>query len=218
MSTASEVRFDPAAKIPMKVNAFEAARQGNTQLLPLFPYLGAGDIVPCVAALASDGKATPIGYFVHTNVVDEVAVSFGSTGRVRSGDVFVGHKSHGVGGDSDQAFFAVLVITQRQLESGEQPEGMTFQCEKCATELFKYEFDGGLSEEESRGDLLPLPSLKGSNDAAMMLNSSQSTRKCKSCGHDNPPFPLHIWGWANYMRRTKIASDARRALAEVTRS
>ncbi|MBN9080856.1 MAG: hypothetical protein J0I16_05115 [Rhizobiales bacterium] len=218
MSTAADVRLDPAAKVPMKVNAFEAARQGNTQLLPLFPYQGAGDIVPCVAALASDGKGMHIGYFVHTNAVDEVGVSFGSTGRIRSGDVFVGHKSHGVGGDSDQAFFAVLVITQRQFESGDQPEGVTFQCEKCATELFRYDFDGGLSDEESRGDLLPLPSLKGSNDAAMMLNTDEAKRTCKSCGHVTQPFPLHIWGWGHYMRRTGITSNARRALVEAAQS
>lgn len=217
--TTANMPSGAAPKVPLKVNAYEMARQGNSQLLPLFPYLGPGDIVPCVAAFRSDGKGTHIGYFVHHNVVDEVGLSLGSTGRLRSGDMFVGHKSHGVGGDTDQPYFAVLVITQRQLDEGEQPEGMTFQCEKCATELYRYNFEGGLSEgKEPPNNLTPLPSLEGSFASTVALNSSEKLRTCTSCGHVNQPFPLHIWGWGSYMFRTGIAIDARRALVEAARS
>jgi hypothetical protein len=89
-------------KEPMKVNAFEMARRGNRQLLPLFPYTGPGDIVPCCAALKSDGRGGSIGHFVHTNDVDEVAVLLGGDGARRTGDVFVVSRSHGVGDESDR--------------------------------------------------------------------------------------------------------------------
>lgn len=201
-------------KVPMKVNAFAVARQGNSQLLPLFPYIGPGAIVPCAAALFSDGQPNQVGYFVHSNTVDEVAVVLGSNGRMRTGDVFVGAKSHGVGGDAGEAFFTVMTITQRQLEEGGQPEALAFQCEKCSAELVKHEFDGG--EEHAQVTLLsPLPTIAGSFEAAMKLNSSEAARTCSACGHVSPLFPLHFWGWGHYMHNTKITVDARRALEEV---
>lgn len=208
----------PDGKVPLKANVFEAARQGNTQLLPLFPYAGPGDIVPCSAALASDGSKHYIGYFIHTNAVDEVAVTFGGAGRMRTGDVFVGPKTHGVGGDSDSAFFAVMTITQRQCEAGEQPEAITFQCERCNTELFKYAFNAAEAEDGAQSALAPFPTAQGTLDAALAYNASEDVRTCKSCGHVNPLFPHQIWGWQHYMFRTDITQKAWNTLAEAARS
>jgi hypothetical protein len=196
-------------KEPMKVNAFEMARRGNTQLLPLFPYTGAGDIVPCCAALKSDGRGGSIGYFVHTNDVDEVAIVLGGDGAKRTGDVFVGPRSHGVGGSSTEAFSAVMVIAQRQRDEGEQVEAVTFQCESCNGELLKYSF-GGAAYEAGRPDLLP--TIVGGFEAARDYNAGD--RKCHQCGHVNPQFPLHIWGWGHHVFVSEIASRARQALVE----
>src|SRR5580658_848549 len=86
-------------KEPMKVNVFEMARRGNTQLLPLFPYVGPGDIVPCSSAFKNDGSGQHrIGYFVHTNCVDEVAVVMGGEGRRRTGAWSGGPKSQAAAG------------------------------------------------------------------------------------------------------------------------
>ncbi len=203
-----------ATKTPMKVNGFRAAREGNSQLLPLFPYCGPGDIVPCSAALQSDGSGPSVGYFVHTNAVDEVVLSLGSAGRQRTGDVFVGPRSHGVGGDSPHAFFAVAIITQRQREEGQQPETVTFQCEQCAAVLLKYEFDAVDGTGVFANSPPVLPSIAGSFAAATQLNATDEVRLCKSCGHANRPFPLQFWGWGQHVRAAGITVMAREALVQ----
>jgi hypothetical protein len=203
-------------KPPMKANLFETARQANTQLLPLFPYIGPGDIVPCSASMRSAGGHNQIGYFLHTNSVDEVAISFGSTGRIRTGDVWCGPRTHGVGGDSSEPFFALMCITQRQREEGSgQPETVAIQCEKCNTELARHEFEGVEADADSR--IPPLPTTVGSLAAAQKYNETPEVRRCPNCGHDNPPFPLHIWGWGRYVMNTGIAEDAWTALNEAAR-
>lgn len=198
-------------RIPLKVNAFELVRGSNSQLLPLFPYTGPGAIVACSAAFESDGGNTHIGYFLHENSVDEVAVTLGSNGRARTGDVFVGSRLHGVGGDSSEPFFSVMVITQRQLEQGGQSEAVSFQCEKCNQPVHHHPFDEGAGGE---GDYAGLPTIFGSEAGALGFNESEEARTCKECGHLNQPFPLHIWGWSNYARNTRIVKNASRALAE----
>jgi hypothetical protein len=200
------------SKEPIQINAFEMARRGNTQLLPLFPYTGPGDIVPCCSAFQSDGSGVSIGYFVHTNDVDEVAICLGGGGARRTGDVHVGARSHGVGGGGTEAFFGVMTVTQRQREEGDQSEAVAFQCESCSTELFKYAFGGAAYEAERPG---LLPSVVGGFEAARDYNAGD--RKCPSCGHTNPPFPLQSWGWAQHVRATQITNLARQALAEARR-
>ena len=197
-------------KVPMKVNAFDAVRSANTQLLPLFPYMGPGTIVPCCAALQSDGVHSP-GYFLHRNSVDEVVLNMGGKGGPRTGDVFVGPREHGVGGKSAVPFFSVAVITQRQLDEGEQPESVTFPCEACSTPVFSYSFDAKEAGEEAYAGL---PTLVGSDLAAMGFNASEESRTCGACGHLNAPFPTPIWGWGRYTRNTGIVQNAWNALQE----
>lgn len=196
-------------KAPLHINAFEMARRANCTLIPLFPYTGPGDIVPCTAVLYSDGKPRSVGYFVHTNSVDEVALTLGGDGRLRTGDVHVGPRSHGVGGDTTAPFYAVMVITQRQLDEGDQPEALAFNCEKCSAEIFRYEF-GKEGYAETCEPVLP--SINGSLEAAEALNNSEANRHCQACGHDNPPFPLPFWGWAQHVHASKITKRGLEAL------
>ena len=198
-----------AEKIPMKVNVFKFAQGLNSQLLPLFPYMGPGAIVPCCAAFESDGNSTPIGYFLHENTVDEVALTIASDGKVRTGDVFVGPRLHGVGGNSDEPFYSLMVITQRQLDEGCQSEAIVFQCENCNAELHRFDFDDQIGGE---GALAGLPTILGSEAAALGYN--ESDRTCSQCGHVSAPFPLYVWGWSNYARNTRVVRKARQALDE----
>lgn len=201
-------------KVAMKANAFRTARQSNSQLLPLFPYDGPGEIVVTCAAIRAGGAAGRLGYFLHMNSVDEVMVSFGSNGRVRTGDVNVGPRTHGVGGSADVEFFALTTVTQRQFECGEQPEAIVFSCESCREEVFRHEFTGlGASQP---GACFPgLPSIIGGANAARAFNGSEANRTCRACGHINSAFPIEKWGWDRYDVRTEIAETARQALEEV---
>ncbi len=199
-------------RVPIKANAFEATRSANSQLLPLFPYMGPGSIVPCCAALQSDGVHSP-GYFLHENSVDEILLSVGAQGTMRTGDMMVGPRKHGVGGKSAVPFFAVAIITQRQLDEGEQPETLTFQCEECSAPLFSYSFD---AKEAGEGEYAAFPTLIGSDEAALRFNSSEANRTCPNCGHLNAPFPTPIWGWGRYRRNTGIVESAVAALEAAT--
>lgn len=195
-----------------KASAFDTAQNGNSQLMPLFPYLTPGSIVPTTAAMQSDGSPRVIGYFVHTNTVDEVVVTLGGEGRNRTGDIYVGGKTHGVGGDASIPFFALQIITQRQLEEGEQPEALTFQCEKCNVEVYRHEFGiGGIVAELPRS----LPTTTGSFEAAEAWNASEARRCCPKCGHQNGTFPLPFWGWGNHVRTSRITKLSREALKAV---
>ncbi len=197
-------------KVPMKVNAFQAARNSNTQLLPLFPYMDPGSIVPCSAVLQSDGINSP-GYFLHENSVDEILLSIGSKGMMRTADMVVGPRRHGVGGKSAVPFFAVSIITQRQLEEGEQPETVTFTCEKCNTELHSHSFN---AKDAGEGTYAGLPTLICSDQSTADYNASVETRTCPNCGNVNAPFPTPIWGWSRYRRNTEIVESAWGALQE----
>ena len=204
-------------KAPLKSNAYRSARQANTQLLPLFPYDGPGDIVCACTSIRAGGNKGKRGYFLHTNTVDEVMVSFGANGRIRTGDVVVGPKTHGVGGSGDVEFFALNVVTQRQLESGNQTEAVAFACEACSQEVFRVEFSA-TDDPASQGRHFPaLPSNVGAARAAAQFNASEASRTCRACGHVNDPFPIQMWGWDRYVRSTEIVEDARNALEEALR-
>lgn len=209
----------PAAapgKHPMKENFFFVARAAASQLNPLFPFAEAGTIVPCTASFRSGPRAPAIGHFLHTNHVDEVAVVYGASGDMRTGDVFVGAKKHGVGGwgSGDRDFFAAMTITQRQVESGPQPETHAFACEKCSAIVSGIDYDG---QPEEASYFPPLPTTDGSYASALLFNQSEESRTCKSCGHVNQPFPIHIWGWDRYMFNTGVINEARAALEEATK-
>jgi len=190
--------------VPMKANAFDVTQRASTQLLPLFPYAHRGAIVPCSVAFESDGSGANIGYFIHTNSVDEIAVTLASNGPMRTGDVMVGPRAHGVGGPGPAIpFFRVGVVVQRQLEQGEQPEEASFQCEQCNAELIHHRVDMADADEAPRYAALPSNIL--GEEAVTQLNSSEDLRTCKACGHVNPPFPIAIWGWNRYVRNSGIA-------------
>jgi hypothetical protein len=201
-------------KHPMKTNVFQHARHANAQLAPLFPYEGPGDLVPCCSSFRSFPGGPRIGFFQHSNTVDEVFVSFGSTGEVRTGDVFVGAKKHSVGGwGATEEFYGVMAITQRQLEEGNQPEAILISCEKCGTEIVNHQF-GIDAPESEHGAFPPLQTIKGSAQSAALFNKSEQSRTCPGCAHVNEPFPTYIWGWDRYMFNTSIVEQARSALEE----
>jgi hypothetical protein len=201
---ATDLNAERPPIVPMKINAFDVTQRSSTQLLPLFPYVHRGAIVPCSVAFQSDGGGTNIGYFVHTNTVDEIAVTLASNGPQRTGEVVVGPRSHGVGGGGGTvAFFRVGVVTQRQLEEGEQTEQASFQCEKCNTELLRNHVDMTSGGDGKRYDALPSNIL--TEQAVNKLNASEELRTCKACGHVNPLFPIAIWGWNRYVRNSQIA-------------
>ena len=201
-------------KPPLSVNLYQFVQGANVQLLPLFPYEGLGDIVPCAVArrtLAGEEQ----GSFLHENDVDEVMICFGGNGRVRAGDVRVGPRTHTVGGAAAPAdSFAVNCVTQRQVEQGEQMEAMTMICEQCSRPVFRYAFSGRPKDDRSAKGVHVLPTTEGSAVCIGAWNGDETLRTCDHCGHVNRPFPIEFWGWDRYMEKTGVAKDALRMLHE----
>lgn len=212
----------PADKEALKVNVYEFGRNLVSTLTPMFPYIDEGAMVPTCAFFygAPNGD---YGYFEHDNTVDEVAVIFGAgdtTGRGRGGLARVSARSHGVGNllnDPDNpASFAFVTVTQRQSIGVKQHEAVSFACEKCATQVFRMEYDAtppkrGRQREEA-GPVAHLHTLVGSAKAAETYNSDAKNRTCPKCGHVNKPFPLHRWGWDRYVAQTTVMNEAYKSL------
>ena len=64
------------------MNVFEhmMAHQGMLEQLPLFPYLGPGDIVPTACALALAAGARRASHFYHYNDIPEVILCMAGDG------------------------------------------------------------------------------------------------------------------------------------------
>lgn len=215
MSADLKIAPPPPRKLPIKENIYRVAQGANCQLFPVFPYMGPGDIVVTCSARRSRG-GEDLGAFIHENSVDEILIGFGGAGRIRTGMARVGARVHGVGGVTgmDDDSYTVNTITQRQSESGDQPEAVAFNCRECAQQLLRHEFDGSPETAFDPNTLSALPTIMGSATAVEMYNSDVAARTCGNCGCVNDPFPIEHWGWDQYARRFSIVVDARSRLIE----
>lgn len=212
-------------KQPLKANVYDVGRTIVSTLTPLFPYLDEGAIVPTVALFYGD-KVGGYGYFQHVNTVDEIAIIFGAggvTGRGRGGLVRLSTRDHGVGNlltdPTSSASYALVTVTQRQATGADQRESVSFDCEKCGTQLFAYEYASRAPrrghQREEMGPIGMLPTVANSAAAAEAFNAEEANRTCKKCGHVNPSFPLDRWGWARYRDQTRAVRDAHDSLLGV---
>jgi hypothetical protein len=205
-------------RLPLKANVFEAMQSANTQLLPLFPYLGEGAIVPCGATFS--GGPHDFGHFSHSNPLDEIVVAFGADGgNIQPGDVHVLAKTHGVRpdikGPTDPSTFLVTCITQRDAADapGYGREAITFRCRGCSEALLRFEFDAlpppppGAAGAERYATFA---TITGTLAAAEAFNADEARRTCPKCGRVNAPFPLR--GWTRYVAQSRTANAARRSL------
>lgn len=184
----------------------------------MFPYCEDGSLIPGISVF-SGGRGRGIGAFHHENSVDEVSICFVCVGGgIRSGDVFVGAREHLVGSffhqDEGDDNLMVIAVVQRQREAGiPQAESLSFVCEKCQSVLLRRQYSAKKEMAGTIGTLNipPLETLTEGAEWALEFNESADHRTCRSCGHLNPPFPLHIWGWDEY-RRNYLAAEKAKAL------
>jgi hypothetical protein len=217
-STPRRIPLPREDRPPLKVNLFEKMQSGNCQLLPLFPYEDADSLVPAGAIFRGEPGAE-FGQFFHFNTVDEVAHVFGASGAMlQTGQIYATQPLHGVNSflkdPTNPDNFLVLTVTQHQRASGAQNEAVIFRCGKCHEVLERYEYDAQPAPRDThpRNGVPLFTTLQGSVDAVETLNEHESNRRCASCGHDNPTFPLERWGWKQYVQQTHTVNDARHAL------
>lgn len=215
----SELIIPPprADRPPLRANLFESMQKGNTQLMPLFPHLYPGAMVPAGAILRG-GPQNAYGHFFHHNTVDEVVVAFAANGSMlKTGQVFVGGRVHGVNSflkdEKDPENFAIMCITQRQTEDGEQKEAFAIQCSNCRHEIFRRDFDATPQPDADQVSH-PFPTIAVLPPFCEEFNNDASIRTCSECGHVNDPFPVTIWGWETYASQSATVLDGLDALGE----
>lgn len=215
-----ELTIPPARadRPPLRVNVFEAMQHANTQLMPLFPYLHPGAMVPAGAMLIG-GPNTSYGHFFHHNTQDEVVLAAACNGAVlNTGQVYIGGRVHGVNSflknEKAPGSFGVMVITQRQADSGPQQEAVSLRCEKCHEEIFFKAFDATPPGDNAREADHPFVSVALLPDLFGEYNNDAAKRTCAKCGHVNDPFPVAAWGWDQYAQKSAAAIAARQALSD----
>lgn len=206
-------RPDPA-RHPRKGNVLWSGHLMNSQSAPLFPELGPGSMVPCVAM--AYGRPRPFtGRFIHENSVDEVILTLAASGTTAApGTLRVGPRRHVVenrlGDVHDPERFTVIVITQRQDPSGIQRESVTLLCDSCESALH------AVDVEFSPPTTAPIPGFDTiliAERAAREFNSDETLRRCDGCGATNAPFDVDHFGWDRYAERLRVANEAARQLA-----
>lgn len=209
-----------ADRQPLRANLLNSMQKAGMQLVPLFPYMHAGAMVPA-GSLFIGGPEADYGHFFHGNTVDEVIVAFVTDGgTLKTGQLYVGGRSHGVNSflknEHQPGSFAVFSITQRQVEQGEQTESMGVRCEQCREMIYEYEFDASSPADTPVADEVeyPFKAHRGSIDAMSRYNADEQHRTCSGCGHVNRVFPIEGWRWDRYATQSELMLQAKRRLHE----
>src|SRR4029079_10138238 len=85
-----------ADRQPLHANLFNVMQKANTTLVPLFPYMHPGAMVPA-GALFIGGPGRDYGQFYHHNSVDEISIAFvARDATLQSGQLYNGGRVHGV--------------------------------------------------------------------------------------------------------------------------
>jgi hypothetical protein len=210
-------------KQPLRENVYWVARMSYAQLIPMFPYLDPGSIVPCISVFYG-GPGTNVGHFVHDNSLDEVFLNFGSVqSYIKPGFARIGTKTHGVGSfetaDPPDGMATINVITQRHPIGEHQRESIIFLCKKCKHEILRRDYEGNPpprpDAEYYTPDLPTLPTIVESSLSAEAYNALGGDEiECPKCNEPNHVFPLKNWGWDEYRRRTRATLSAMRSMSQ----
>jgi hypothetical protein len=202
------------AKRPLKVNVFAhmTAHQGMLQQVPLFPYLGPGDIVP-TAALSLTQPGTPRVHFYHYNDIPEVILCMASEGGlIATGQLYLQQGTHGVTtfirqpAGPEGKHYQISLIIIRMKETGPQNEGFLLRCGSCNAIVFRMDRD--VWQAPAHAHYPELANIRFYADAVDAYNAEQ--RRCPSCDAEQPRFPADLMGWRRYVQYVELANRARR--------
>jgi hypothetical protein len=199
-------------KRPLKINVFEhmTSHQGMLEQVPLFPYLGPGDIVP-TAALSLTLPNTPRVHFYHYNDVPEVILCMASDGGlIATGQLYLQQGTHGVttfirqpAGDEAKHYQIALIVI-RIAEHGPQNEAFILRCPKCNEIAFRVERDVWQAPQPHFPELA---NIRFYADAVDLYNAE--ARRCAACDAEQPRFPAELMGWRRYAQYIDLANRAR---------
>ncbi len=202
-----------ADKRPLKVNVFAhmMGHQGMLEQIPLFPYLGPGDIVP-TAALSLSLPETPRVHFYHYNDLPEVILCMASDGGlIATGQLYLQQGTHGVttfirqptGPEAKHYQISLIII--RMKSDAPQNEGFILRCPECNAIAFRVDRD--VWQAPPHAHYPELANIRFYADAVDAYNAEQRT--CPSCATPQPRFPSELMGWRRYVQYVELANRAR---------
>jgi DNA-directed RNA polymerase subunit M/transcription elongation factor TFIIS len=212
MSPAKRWFGDPSVvgKRPIKKNMFEEVihATGDLELVPVFPYLDEGSIVPCLS-IAMGGRGVKKFQFFHTNDVPEVMICLSEhNSALRAGMLMSFPDLHGVNNFlkdvADEDAYMIVIIAIR-MKAGAQNEGFVLRCDECNNEIYRLNRD--IKQGPERQYYPEFHALRLYADAVDDFNASD--RKCEKCGHVQEMFPQDQLGWRRYARQVDLANRAR---------
>ncbi|HSN30307.1 MAG TPA: hypothetical protein VLT45_28660 [Kofleriaceae bacterium] len=205
---------EPPAKQPLKQNVFAhmLSHQGMLEQVPLFPYVGPGDIVP-TAALSLTLPETPRVHFYHYNDIPEVILCMASDGGlIATGQLYLQQGTHGVTTfirqptGAEGKHYQISLIIFRMRDHGPQNEGFVLRCAKCNAIVFRVDRD--IWQAPPHEHYPELANIRFYADAVDAYNAE--ARTCGSCGAEQPRFPAELMGWRRYVQYVELANRARR--------
>ena len=200
-------------KRPLKVNVFAhmTAHQGMLQQVPLFPYLGPGDIVP-TAALSLTLPDTPRVHFYHYNDIPEVILCMASDGGlIATGQLYLQQGTHGVTtfirqpAGAEGKHYQISLIVFRMKETAPQNEGFILRCGSCNAIVFRMDRD--IWQAPAHEHYPELANIRFYADAVDAFNAEP--RRCPECQAEQPRFPAELMGWRRYVQYVELANRAR---------
>ncbi len=200
-----------AGKTPIKKNLFEEVihATGTLELVPVFPYLDDGAIVPCLSVSMGGGGAQKFQFF-HENVVPEVLLCLAEqNSALNTGMMMALPNLHGVNNFlkdvDDKDAYMIVLITIRMNRADDQTEGFLIRCTECNELVFRR--DTNVKEGPERAYYPEFYALAFYADAVDEFNASDRT--CPKCGVVQEHFPQEQLGWRRYARQVDLANRAR---------
>lgn len=210
-----------AGKKVVKVDVFETAIRtiGVLQLMPIFPFVGDGDVVPCLSPTAGRPDIEPYQLF-HTNEADETMLCLAAQGAsVNTGVIMKLAEKHGVNSflrdRSNPASFNVNLVTIRIKADEKVNEAVSFSCPKCHETIFRRDFNIKAGPEHKHYP--EFYALRHYTEAVKEFNADDANQTCSSCGEVAPKYPLHLMGWWQYVENIEIADRGRDELESMAR-
>jgi len=208
-------------KRPMKVNLFEMVTRsvGALQLVPVFPYVDDGSIVPCLSITKGGSELKPFQFF-HANVVAESILVLAEQGAtMKTAQIMKTTPVHGVNtflkNPKDPESFYVVLVTIRMLFEPEQQEGYVARCAKCNTIVYRKDFD--VKKGPPRKHYPEFYALRYYAEFFEEFNADEAKRTCPQCGLVQELFPLEQMGWRRYADNVEVANRGRDVLEAAAR-
>lgn len=222
----SEVQHVPKRpapeKPPLKVDVCQLVTTilGTHQLVPIFPYLSDGAIVPCLTSVIGHAQSRPTRFFHSNELIETILCIAESGGTIKTGQLVWSPHVHGVTSflrnPRDPDSYNILLVAIRMKKGPEQKEGIILRCVKCNEIVYERHFN--VKKGPERKYYPEFYALRYYAESFLEFNGSENKRTCPKCGVVQPELPVEDVGHTRYARNMETANRARELVESLTSS